>query len=124
MKQIKVLYVDDDIVSRKLFENILKKNPYVYEALEAKDGKEALTILNKNPDIELILLDIIMPTMNGIEMLEFMKKDARFNNIPVIVLSTDDSQKIKALETGANDFLSKPIKEEELNQKIEKYISL
>ncbi|NPA03253.1 MAG: response regulator [Epsilonproteobacteria bacterium] len=124
MKQIKVLYVDDDIVSRKLFETILKKSPYVYETLEAKDGKEALEILNKNGDIDLILLDIIMPRMDGIEMLEFMKKDPRFDNIPVIVLSTDDSQKIKALEIGANDFLSKPIKEEELNAKIAKYLSL
>ncbi len=124
MNQLKVLYVDDDIINRKLLENILKKNPKVYETLEAKDGKEALEILNKNPDVDFVLLDIIMPRLDGIETLKYMKRDPRFNQIPVIVLSTDDTQKSRAIDAGANDFINKPIKERDLNQKIEQFSAL
>ncbi len=124
MKDLKVLYVDDDIINRKLLENILKKHPHIYQTLEAKDGKEALEILNKNPDVDFVLLDIIMPVLDGIQTLRFMKKDPRFKDIPVIVLSTDDTQKTRAIEAGANDFINKPIKSEELTAKIEKYATL
>lgn len=121
MKQAKVLYVDDDIINRKLLHNMLAKNPQVYEMLEAKDGHEALEILNKNRDVNFVLLDIIMPRLDGIEMLKIMRKDPRFKDIPVVVLSTDDTQKTKAIEAGANDFINKPIKEADLAEKIEKY---
>ncbi len=124
MNQLKIMYVDDDIINRKLLENILKKNPKVYETIEAKDGKEALELLNKNPDVDFVLLDIIMPKLDGIETLKYMKKDPRFSKIPVIVLSTDDTQKSRAIDAGANDFINKPIKERDLNRKIEKFSSL
>ena len=124
MNQLKILYVDDDLINRKLLENMLKKNPNIYETLEAKDGQEALEILNKNRDIDFVLLDIIMPRLNGIETLHYMRQDPRFKDIPVVVLSTDDTQKTKAIEAGANDFINKPIKEKDLIEKIEKYGSL
>ncbi len=124
MKQLKILYVDDDIINRKLLKNILKKNPMVYEMLEAKDGKETLEVLNKNPDVDLVLLDILMPEMDGIETLKHMKKDPRFSRIPVIALSTDETQKSRAIDAGANDFINKPIKEQDLNQRIEKFSDL
>jgi len=124
MKELKVLYVDDDHINRMLLGKILDKHPQVYEHLEAKDGQEALEILNKNPDVDFVLLDIIMPRLDGIETLKFMKKDPRFKDIPVIVLSTDDTQKSKAIEAGANDFINKPIREQQLIEKIEKYASL
>ena len=124
MSDLKVLYVDDDIINRKLLQNILKKNPRIYETLEAKDGKEALEILNKNPDIDFVLLDIIMPKLDGIATLEYMRKDPRFREIPVVVLSTDDTQRTRALEAGANDFINKPIKERELSEKLERFASL
>ncbi len=124
MNQLKILYVDDDIINRKLLETILRKNPKVYETLEAKDGQEALEILNKNPDVDFVLLDILMPRLDGIETLKYMKKDPRFSKIPVIALSTDETQKGKAIDAGANDFINKPIKEQELNQKIDRFLTL
>ncbi|MRI82916.1 MAG: response regulator [Nitratiruptor sp.] len=124
MSEIKVLYVDDDPITRTLLGKILEKHPRVYESLEARDGQEALRILNKNPDIDLVLLDIIMPKVDGIELLKFMKKDPRFSHIPVVVFSTDDTQKIQAIEAGANDFINKPITEGVIAEKIEKYGSL
>ncbi len=124
MKQLKILLVDDDAITRKLLITMLKQNPNVYETLEAQDGQEALEILNKNRDIDFVLLDIIMPGRDGIEVLEYMRKDPRFKNIPVIVLSTDETQKTRAIDAGANDFINKPIAEKELTYKIEKYGSL
>ena len=125
MKQLKILFVDDDHINRKLLANMLNKNPNVYETLEAKDGQEALEILNKNRDIDFVLLDIIMPGgPDGIEILRYLRQDPRFKNIPVIVLSTDDTQKTIAIEAGANDFINKPIKEKDLIAKIEKFSSL
>ncbi|BCD67666.1 PleD family two-component system response regulator [Nitratiruptor sp. YY09-18] len=121
MKQLKVLYVDDDLINRKLLEHMLAKNPAIYETLAANDGQEALEVLNKNRDIDFVLLDIIMPKLNGIEVLKHMRKDPRFSQIPVIVLSTDDTQKRAALEAGANDFINKPIKKDDLMDKIKKY---
>jgi len=121
MKQLKVLYVDDDLINRKLLEHMLGKNPNIYETLEAKDGQEALEVLNKNRDVDFVLLDIIMPRLDGIEMLKVMRKDPRFEHIPVVVLSTDDTQKSAAIEAGANDFINKPIKEADLVAKIKKY---
>lgn len=124
MKQLKILVVDDDAITRKLLMTILKQNLKIYEILEAQDGQEALETLNKNRDIDFVLLDIIMPGLDGIEILEYMRKDPRFKNIPVIVLSTDETQKTRAIEAGANDFINKPIYEKELIDKIEKYSSL
>ncbi len=124
MNKLKILCVDDDIINRKLLYQILKKNPNIYEMLEANDGKEALEILNKNRDVGLIFLDIYMPQMDGFQMLEYLKKDPRFQHIPVIILSTDNTQKTKAMELGANDYIVKPIREEEIYEKINKYGSL
>ncbi|MRJ03288.1 MAG: response regulator [Epsilonproteobacteria bacterium] len=121
MKELKVLYVDDDGVSRTLLKKILEKHPAVYEAIGAKDGEEALEVLGRDPDVDMVFLDIIMPKVDGIQMVEFMKRDPRFKSIPIIVFSTDDTQKIKAIEAGANDFINKPITEEKIFEKIEKY---
>jgi len=124
MNELKILYADDDIINRKLLEKYLEKHPLVYEHLEAKDGQEALELLNKNPDVNFVLLDIIMPNLDGIELLKFMKQDPRFKDIPVVVLSTDDTQKTRAIDAGANDFIEKPITEKKLYEKIEKYATL
>ena len=124
MKELNVLYVDDDMINRKLLENILRKSPFISKTYEAKDGMEALQILQENPDINFVLLDVLMPRLDGITTLQFMKNDKKLAGIPVIVLSTDDTQKIKALEAGANDFINKPVKKEELLEKIEKYSSV
>ncbi|MRI57948.1 MAG: response regulator [Epsilonproteobacteria bacterium] len=124
MKELNVLYVDDDMINRKLLENILNKSPFISKTYEAKDGMEALQILQENPDINFVLLDVLMPNLDGITTLQFMKNDKRLARIPVIVLSTDDTQKVRAIEAGANDFINKPVKKEELLEKIEKYSSV
>jgi CheY-like chemotaxis protein len=116
---LNVLVVDDDFINRKLLENILKKHDEVIEILEAENGKDALEKIASNPQINMILLDIIMPIVDGMEFLKKFRADMKYTHIPVIILSTDDTRKTEALNHGANDFLRKPIKEEDLKAKIQ-----
>jgi putative two-component system response regulator len=67
----------------------------------------------------MVLLDIIMPVMDGIDLLKLLKNDDNFKNIPVAILTTDDSKKTMALDLGACSVIIKPIKEAELLQVIE-----
>ena len=123
-KQIKILTVDDDFINLKLLSSMLKKSNIVSEVIEAKNGLEALDILKEQSDIELILLDIKMPIMDGIEFLSNMESMPELKDIPVIVLTTDETRKREAFEHGAFDFLVKPIREAELSRKILKVIEL
>jgi putative two-component system response regulator len=118
---LKVLIVDDDMINRMLLKTLLKKNPLVGEILEAENGSEALNKIKTNHDIDLILLDIMMPIVDGIEFLKIFRADMNNSHIPVIVLTTDDTKKTESYENGANDFLPKPIKEEKLFEKIEQW---
>jgi CheY-like chemotaxis protein len=118
-KELVVLAVDDDMINRKLLKSMLAKNENVKEILEAQNGADAIAQIKSRPDINLILLDIIMPIMNGLEMLEIVRADTQMNHIPIIVLTTDETKKSQALELGANAFLMKPIRNGDLTQKIE-----
>jgi len=124
MKKINILAVDDDFINLKLLKTMLLKNSFVNEAIEAKNGVEAIEILRNRNDIDLILLDILMPVMNGIEMLKIIKSDDALKDIPVIILSTDETKKGEALDCGANDFINKPIREQVLTEKIKTYAFL
>ena len=115
---LKVLLVDDDFINRKLLQTLLKKNQSVTAIIEAENGSDALDKLKKEPGIDLILLDIMMPIVDGVEFLKIFRSDMSNAHIPVIVLSTDDTRKTEVFDNGANDFLRKPIKEVILSQKI------
>jgi putative two-component system response regulator len=120
---LKVLVVDDDMINRMLLKTLLKKNPKVSETIEAENGSDALDKIKKDPGIDLILLDIMMPIVDGIEFLKIFRLDMKNAHIPVIVLSTDDTRKTEVYDNGANDFLRKPVKEELLSSKIEQWAS-
>ena len=124
MSKIKVLVVDDDMINRKLMTAMLKKHPNIGEIIEAADGQEAITLLRDLDDIDVVLLDIIMPIMDGISVLQIMNSDPKLQNIPVIVLTTDESKKTEALNSGANDFIAKPVRETDIVGKIERLTSL
>jgi len=121
-KQLNILAVDDDLINLKLLKSMLMKNEHVRHVIEAKNGADAIEILKQNSDIDLILLDIIMPVMGGIEMLHIIRADENLSQLPIIVLTTDETKKTEALESGANGFLMKPIRIHELTQKINQLI--
>jgi CheY-like chemotaxis protein len=118
-KYLKVLVVEDDDFSYLLAYTILKK--IGHHVLHAKNGLEALNTIKMNPDIDLILMDIKMPEMNGYEATGEIRK---INKDIIIVALTafaliDDRK--KALSSGCNDYLSKPIIKNEILSIIQKY---
>jgi len=115
---LKVLIVDDDFINRKLLQTLLKKNTDVIDIQEAENGSDALDKLKKDAGINFILLDIMMPIVDGVEFLKIFRSDVANAHVPVIVLSTDDTRKTEVFDNGANDFIRKPIKEEDLFNKM------
>jgi len=114
----KILIVDDDATNRKLLMAILKRGGH--EIIEAENGVDALSKLT--PDIDIILLDLMMPLMNGLEFLEVLpSKKPECMNIPVLVLTTDDSKKVEALNKGAKEVLIKPVNPTLLLDKVSSY---
>lgn len=112
MNTINVLAVDDEPFNLDLIELAFLDTPFVKltQAVNGKDALDKLSLMNA----EVVLLDIRMPIMDGLETLEKIKSDPRFANIPVIMVTANSEEKHKALRMGANDFLSKPVDVEEL----------
>ncbi len=121
----KVLVVDDEPINLELVSAVFADDSNII-ILTAEDGLQAVNLLKDNlPD--LMVLDIRMPSMTGIEVIEYMKSDPATSSIPIIVLSGDEHERKKALSLGASDFISKPFDAEELklriinNLKVKKY---
>ncbi len=117
-----VLAVDDDLINLKLLKSMLMKSGNVKEVIEAKNGSDAIGVLKSRDDIDLILLDILMPIMGGIDMLKVVRADENLRQLPILVLTTDETKKAEALECGANGFLMKPIRNDDLIAKIKTVI--
>lgn len=102
---MKILIVDDDKEIVQLLEIYVKNEGY--EPVAAYNGKEALTKLNIDSDISLIILDLMMPEMDGMSVIKEVRKDS---DIPILVLSakTTNMDKIQGLVTGADDYVTKP----------------
>ncbi|MBQ7645997.1 MAG: EAL domain-containing protein [Clostridia bacterium] len=105
-KTRKILVVDDQELNRDILGVILEEES---EVIYACNGREALEKIRENKEsLSLIMLDIFMPEMNGFEVLEAMAADDLLKRIPVIVLTSEKSAELKALELGAADFITKP----------------
>jgi putative two-component system response regulator len=117
-----ILAVDDDMINLKLLKSMLLKTGRVKEVIEAKNGADAVEVLKSNHNVDLVLLDIIMPIMGGIEVLKVVRADDNLRQVPIIVLTTDETKKGEALEFGANSFLMKPIRKDDLIEKIDSVI--
>ena len=110
----KVLIVDDDYINRILLVSLLKKQLYKIEALESVDGRDALNMCKQHPDIQLILLDIEMPNMDGVEFLLEYKKDKSLPQVPIITVSSNDLRAKEVLSLGSSAFIVKPVTEDKL----------
>jgi putative two-component system response regulator len=92
------------------------------EILEARNGREALDMLDQRPDIDVVLLDLEMPVMNGFETLERIKSSDRHRDIPVIIVTAEKSEVTRTLSMGANDFVAKPYNPEELKIRVMNHV--
>lgn len=124
-KMTKILMVDDepdlDILIQQRFRNEIKSG--LYEFLFARNGARALDVIHQNPDIGLVLTDLNMPEMNGLELLLQLKKDSP--NIRILIISAygDSESKSLAKKAGAEGFITKPIVFSELEEKIKTLIA-
>jgi len=113
MKNLEIMLVEDDMVDVMTVKRALKDINVANHLIVASDGEEALTYLgderNKRPEI--ILLDLNMPRMNGIEFLKAAKKNGVLKNIPVVVLTTsgDDQDKVDSFNLGVAGYMVKPV---------------
>lgn len=124
MLRKKILVVEDNMINREMLCEILDS---MYEVLEAENGQEALEILGQyKEEISLILLDIIMPVMDGYTFLSHMKADPNYSPIPVIVTTQSDTEadEVAALSHGATDFVSKPYKPQIILHRVASIIHL
>jgi DNA-binding response OmpR family regulator len=112
----KILIVEDDIVFCKLLTRFLTKNNF--EVMDAQNGKDALELVNLN-FFELAILDYRLPDMTGIEILKKVKEKNPNSRVLLITRYGDQDVAVKALDSGADAFISKPINPDELLQVIQ-----
>ena len=102
----RVLIVDDEMINRELLSAILSQN---YEIATASNGREAMDALAQpDADFSLILLDLLMPVMDGFEVIERCKADEHLRRIPIIVMTSEKSAEVRSIRMGASDFITKP----------------
>jgi putative two-component system response regulator len=121
MDTITVLAVDDLELNLRIVRDVLKDLDEI-EILEAHNGKEALNCLSQRADVDIVLLDLEMPVMNGYETLRHLKMHERFRDIPVIVVTSERAEVKRILEMGANDFMAKPYDPEELKLRVMNHV--
>lgn len=114
LKGKKILLVDDDMRNVFAINNILEEKGM--EIIISKTGIEALECLKNDPKINLVLMDMMMPEMNGYEAMKEIRKQKQFEKLPIIALTAKamKGDRAKCIEAGANDYLSKPIDKEKL----------
>lgn len=116
----KILMVDDEIDLDTLIQQRFRKEirEGIYQFFFARHGREALTIIEVHPDISIVLSDLNMPEMNGLELLLSLKKD--YPHLRVVILSAygDQENRSLAFKSGATDFMIKPIIFSELEAKL------
>ncbi|MEK6697873.1 MAG: response regulator [Nitrospirota bacterium] len=118
-----ILCVDDEPSNLKILEAIL--TPRGYEVLPAESGTEALEIINKQK-VDIVLLDVMMPGVSGYDVCKRVKEDERCRNIPVVMVTalTSKEERIKGIEAGAEDFISKPFDHTELLTRIKMLLKM
>ncbi len=116
--KLKVMVIDDDFSSRRLIERVIRKN-FGFEVTHAEEGSGGLRSMLKNPP-DLLILDMMMPFMNGLQVLRTMQENAVLSEVPVIACSGVGDNKVvrEAIKYGIRHYVVKPIVKEVLIDKI------
>lgn len=120
----KILVVDDSQLIHSMYRLVLNKYGSC-TIVDAMNGLEALDVLSRGDDFDLMLLDINMPVMNGLQFMEKIKKDNIHRHVPIIVVSTEGKEEdtLRALKFGAWGYVVKPFKPQVLYDLIEKVLA-
>ena len=123
LEETTIFVVDDVLTNLKILQNMLQTRGY--RVLTFQDGRMALNAATENPP-DLILLDIVMPEMDGFEVCRHLKADASLKEIPVLFISTldDTTDKIQAFSVGGVDYVTKPFQKEEVHARVETHLRL
>jgi CheY-like chemotaxis protein len=118
----KILVVDDSALIHQMYKMALTRYKCAIES--AKDGKAGLELLARHKDIDLVLLDINMPVMGGLEFLKKVKELGAYSHVPIVIVSTEGKEEdtLRGLEMGAKGYLTKPIQTAALHEMIEKLV--
>ena len=116
MEDIKILVVDDEARMRKLVKDFLSIKGYI--VLEAQDGEEALKVFDANKDVKLILLDVMMPKMDGFEVLEDIRQ---YSKVPVMMLTarSEERDELEGYKLGVDEYITKPFSPKILVARVE-----
>ena len=109
-----VLVADDEPHIGRIIKMKLEQGPF--RVTLAYDGREAIAVLDREPDVQLVLLDLMMPHLSGLDVLERLRADRRFKDVPCIILTAagQEQQHKRAMELGATDFMTKPFSPKKL----------
>ncbi|MBD3799153.1 chemotaxis response regulator CheY [Sulfuricurvum sp.] len=116
---MKLLVVDDSSTMRRIIKNTLSRLGYE-DVLEGEDGLQGWSVLDANPDMGMLITDWNMPEMNGLELVKKVRADARFANLPIIMVTTEGgkAEVITALKAGVNNYIVKPFTPQVLKEKL------
>lgn len=119
-----VLVADDEPHIGRIIKMKLEQGPF--RVTLAYDGREALEVLGRHEDISLVLLDLMMPHLSGLDVLSAMRADPRYASLPCIILTAagQEQQHTKAMELGATDFLTKPFSPKRLYARAAELVGL
>ena len=118
----KVLIIDDDI--RNIFSIHAALEEYNIDILYSENGKDGINLLEENPDTDLVLMDIMMPEMSGLEAISIIRKKEKFKTLPIIALTAKAMKhnREQCIEAGASDYISKPVNLEQLYSLIQVWL--
>lgn len=126
VKKLKILLIEDDMIEIMKLNRTISTLKLDHKIIEANNGEEALKILEQKDNLpDIILLDLNMPKINGIEFLNILKKDVVLKYIPTIILTTSNNQKdlLECYKIGVAGYVIKPLKYEDYVSKIDKLLA-
>lgn len=123
-KRFTILIVDDEPVNRHVLKNYL--TDYNFRLLEAESGEQALSLVDKEESIDLVLLDIMMPKMSGYRVCESLRRRFPVNDLPIVFLTAKTQVKdiVDGFSVGGNDYLTKPVAKYELQSRVQTHLQL
>ncbi len=119
---MKVLFIEDDMIESMKLQRAIEKFQLKHTIVEAKNGEEALEVLRNGDLPDIILLDLNMPRMSGIEFLTILKADERLKYLPTVILTTSENRAdlLECFKIGIAGYVIKPLKYEDYEAKIKK----